>query len=63
MKNILIKIYFQKNKKKNEKKVEVNQVYPGFFEKIYLLWSAPVTKFWINLVNFKNLFNFTQNKN
>ena len=44
-----------KNKKKNEKKFEIYQVYPGLLEKIYLLWSAPITKFWINLVLIYNL--------
>ncbi len=28
----------------------MNQVHPALWEKIFLLWTAPITKFWINLI-------------
>ena len=32
------------------KSSKIDHVTVNFWEKIFLLWSAPVTKFWINLV-------------
>lgn len=47
--NISNKLKEKKVPKLADLKAEIQQVTLPFWEKIVLLWSAPISKFWINL--------------
>ncbi|CAF0859038.1 unnamed protein product [Brachionus calyciflorus] len=50
--NIIEKGDTKKSKYTRQLSQKCNYVTPPFYEKIYLVWSSPFTKFWINFISY-----------